>query len=163
MKVMFLDIDGVLNSSDNMSAQANLWHIDNKHKSRDKFGHLFDERCVRWLQYIIYKTNCKIVISSTWRYSGLEEMKKMWEERNLPGEIIDITPDCSNLRKSGIYIVVKRGDEIEKWLTDNKENVDSYVIVDDDDDMLEHQHLVKTDTMIGLNYETSNKIIEYLK
>ena len=67
-KVLFLDIDGVLNGQDNMYSRLELWRKNpDKFKTRDEFGDLFDERSVRWLQYIINKTDCKIVISSTWR------------------------------------------------------------------------------------------------
>jgi hypothetical protein len=92
MKVLFLDIDGVLNSYDNRDVLGNLWNINKENKSRDQFGVLFDERCVRWLKYIIEETGCKIVISSTWRSRGLKTMQLMWEMRDLPGEVIDCTP-----------------------------------------------------------------------
>lgn len=52
MKILFLDIDGVLNSFDNMIASGNVWQLNNQIKSRDQFGMLFDNRCVNWLTYI---------------------------------------------------------------------------------------------------------------
>lgn len=114
MKVIFLDIDGVLN----VIGQG--W---------DEYGQLFHPHLEDNLREVINKTSAKIVVSSTWRMSGLDIMKEMWEKRNLPGEVIDITPNL----KRGI-----RGEEIEQWLQGNK-NITNYCIIDDNDDILESQ------------------------
>jgi len=156
MKVIFLDIDGVLNSFDNMHAMhAISYH--NGPDFRDKHGQFFDERCVRWLRLIIKETDAKIVISSTWRMSGLKVMKEMWEERNLPGEVIDITPDAINAMDDS------RGREIQMWL--DKNAVDSFCIIDDDSDMLPEQMkcFVKLNSFIGLHRESANEVVSILK
>lgn len=170
MKVLFLDIDGVLNSFDNQFALEFNWKCDTnyksraelKSKSRDEYGTLFDERCVNWLRYIIKKTDCKIVISSTWRLSGIEALKKMWSKRMLPGEIIGITPIETPIEIYQKYYndMAVRGFEIQTWLDSNK--VDSYCIVDDEADMLPGQKFVKTSGRIGLNYETAKSIVHIL-
>jgi hypothetical protein len=105
-RIILLDIDGVLNVN---------------FPSHDEYGRCFHPNFVDNLKYIIDETGAKIVISSTWRFSGLVIMKEMWEKRNLPGEIIDITPHID---------ICKRGEEIEYWLKNNE--VDSFVIVDDE-------------------------------
>jgi len=160
MKVLFLDIDGVLNSDDNLSVQSCLWHIDKKHKSRDEYGHLFDERCVRWLNYIIYKTGCKIVISSTWRHSGLEIMKLMWQKRDLPGEIIGCTPNEVSENIISLYAAknneADRGYEIQEWINTHKP--ERYCIVDDENDMLSHQNFVRTTREYGLDCNSACSI-----
>lgn len=150
-KIIFLDIDGVLNV---MSREF------------DEYGQLFNPIFVNNLAYIIEKTNAKLVISSTWRYSGHNRMINMWKYRNLPGEIIDITPD--------LYKDVDRGDEIKAWLEKNIDKVDNYCIIDDDDDMLTEQlnNFVKTsgnidhpdcdDIGYGLTKICSEKVIEIL-
>jgi len=71
MKILFLDIDGVLNSGDYSKILYKLHQMDGSIKSRDDYGTLFDERCVTWLKWIILKTDCKIVLSSTWKRKGL--------------------------------------------------------------------------------------------
>lgn len=161
MKILFLDIDGVLNSFDNQFAM-NYAHKGNYGKSRDEYGTLFDERCVNWLRYIIKKTDCKIVISSTWRLSGLTALKEMWSKRMLPGEIIGTTPI-----EVPIYIYQKyecetafRGYEIQCYI--DSYNIKQYCIVDDEADMLPGQKFVKTSGRIGLNYEVSKSIINIL-
>lgn len=112
MKIIFLDIDGVLNV------------IGTGH---DEFGQTFHKHFEDNLREIIDATGAKIVISSTWRMSGLKVMQTMWEMRDLPGEVIDITP-C---------LRVGRGEEIAEWLRENP--VSSYCILDDDSDMLPEQ------------------------
>ena len=122
MKIIFLDIDGVLNVY---------------YESRDEFGCTFHKCFVDNLRYVIDQTGAKIVISSTWKDSGLKIMQDMWIKRNLPGEIIDITPNCVDIVDYGIcefYDLVERGHEIQKWIDDH--NIESYVILDDNDDML---------------------------
>jgi hypothetical protein len=164
MKVLFLDIDGVLNSTDNMIVQGILWNINKENKSRDQFGHLFDERCVRWLQYIIEKTGCKIVISSTWRCSGLKTMQLMWEMRDLPGEVIGCTPTEVSQNMINLYAATNneadRGYEIQEWIDANKP--EKYCIVDDDNDMLSHQKFVRTKSEYGLDKTAALSIVAVL-
>jgi len=125
MKVIFLDIDGVLNV---------------RRHGRDRFGSLFHSQFVKNLKQLIIKTNAKIVISSSWRFNGLDEMQKMWIERELPGEVIGITPFTAQYEateSASFMDRCKRGCEIREWLKTHP--VDSYVILDDDNDMLQSQ------------------------
>lgn len=138
MKIIFLDIDGPLNTERFMIERYEKFQT----QINQKDGHnLFDPICVDNLKKIINATEAKIVISSTWRYDGLEEMKKIWAGRNLPGEVIDITPYSHEIRASGIITNVdRRGVEIKHWLDKNKNiDIESYVIIDDDSDMLSEQ------------------------
>ena len=164
MKILFLDIDGVLNSMDNMYAMSELWHTNKEDKSRDKYGHLFDERCVRWLKFIVEKTECKIVVSSTWRISGLSVIQTMWQLRDLPGEIFDITPLQVDSEIINLYAAsnneADRGYEIQQWIDTFKP--ERYCIVDDDNDMLAHQKFVRTEGKIGLDYKTAHSIVAFL-
>ena len=126
MKTIFLDIDGVLN-------------VD--YADRDQFGHIFRDEYVQNLKEVIEKTGAKIVISSTWKDKGIERMLDLWKERNLPGEIIDVTPDCVDVCESTnivYYDQVKRGHEIKLWL-DRHPEVTQYVILDDIQDFLDEQ------------------------
>jgi len=166
-KILFLDIDGVLKSFDDMYSRLYLWKKDStniKHKTRDEFGELFDERCVRWLEYIIEKTDCKIVISSSWRHNGLKAIQLMWELRDLPGEVIDTTPNSTDPDIINLYASTNneadRGYEIQEWIDINKP--EKYCIVDDENDMLSHQNFVRTDKNIGLDKKTAMDIIAIL-
>lgn len=134
MKLLILDIDGVLNVIP---------------QGFDKFGSLFHPHLVENLKTIIDETNANIVISSSWRLMGLEMMQRMWEERKLPGKVIDITVNGYSLLHTGEFKKgFGRGDEIKYWLDHQVgRNIEKYVIIDDDDfDLLKEQKhfLVKT-------------------
>ena len=125
MKILFLDIDGVLNVYP---------------QGRDKYGSKFHSHFEENLKRIIEETGAKIVISSTWRMSGLKVMQEMWKNRNLAGEVIDITTNEIEVVKRGIcefYDLVDRGHEIQIWIDDN--HIENYCILDDDNDMLPSQ------------------------
>ena len=120
MKVIFLDIDGVLNVIPN---------------GYDKWGGIFHTHFVDNLKRIIDVTDAKIVISSTWRMgNGLEGMIDMWKMRDLPGEVIGITPNFMVHFKTTLC----RGKEIDAYLEEHPE-ITNYVIIDDDSDMEPHQ------------------------
>ena len=152
MKVIFLDIDGVLNCEEAYRAgecqyQEWVWEDGRKdHYQR------FCSWSKEWLNKLIEETDAKIVISSTWRMSGIEFMKKVWELEEMKGEIIGITP---SLRTKGIHI--PRGMEIDYYLENDLKfhhinwsreeqdrvirasGVENYIIIDDDSDMLYKQ------------------------
>jgi hypothetical protein len=103
-------------------------------------------------------------------------MKDLWEKRNLPGEVIDITPDCNDLFNEGSFVFldqIERGHEVEYWLDEHPE-VEKYVIFDDDNDFLPHQrgNFVRTanninhpdalDIGYGLTNECANRAIRIL-
>jgi hypothetical protein len=155
-KIIFLDIDGVLNTENFICA----YHYIRTGKKdpdivipiQDEFGDMFDPMAVRALKYIIEETGAKIVISSTWRHSGLKVMQLMWEMRDLPGEVIDVTP----------FLNGPRGEEIAEWLRENQ--TDQYVIIDDDSDMLfeQKQNFVQTNFRYGLTFDKADEVISIL-
>ena len=87
MKVIFLDFDGVLNSS---GYSATLFEAGRP--TKDEYGQeLFDPETVNLLNRIVDETEAKIVISSSWRYLGITALRDMWQERGLHGHIIGMT------------------------------------------------------------------------
>jgi len=147
VKIIFLDIDGVLNSMDNLNSLIKL-----SRNASDKYGELFDIRCCNCLDYIISNTNAKIVISSSWKEMGLKRLKEMWIDRKLPGEILDITKDLKTTR----------GEEIDNWVNTN--NPSSYLIIDDTPDFFTHhdERIIITNSESGLTDELSDKAIRIL-
>ena len=166
-KVIFLDIDGVLTPTMYNNALYKMWKNNNECKSRDDFGDYFSPWAVDYLYKIINDTSAKIVISSTWRMSGLKHMREMWEYRRLPGDVISITPECTEVIKNGndmiYYDSVCRGHEINMWM-EMRNFTGNYVIIDDTPDMLLDQEpfFVKTNDRIGLTLADANKCIEIL-
>ena len=164
-KIIFLDIDGVLNSK--------FWYSKmDDDTPKDKWGYAFDPVSVANLKRIVDETGAGIVISSSWRCFGLPVLRKMWEARKLPGRIIDATPD-SMCDKDMLAMDIDfdlidpgaiRGYEIREWLSRHGKNVSHYAILDDMYEMLLEQqsHLVMTDSEIGISDADADRIIGIL-
>lgn len=179
MKVIFLDIDGVLNTEHYITA---FWDMCKrmelkrpeanslmKEIMRDEYGNHFCPVACRNLDWIIKETDAKIVISSTWRMSGLNVMRDMWRDRGLSGEIIDVTPihslkKCGRNKELPFAERMERGNEIQAWLDAHPE-VESYVIFDDDNDMLPSQmnNFIQTDEFYGITLKDAEMAIKILK
>ena len=129
MKVIFLDIDGVLNSSETAALYGGF----------DKFS----PAAVGRLNWLTDRTEAKIVVSSAWRFGrSVLELKQILSDQGVTGEVIDKTPTKMSLRN--------RGQEIQHWM-DNNSTLDEFVILDDDSDMGHLlDHLVQTDFNVGL-------------
>ena len=154
MKVIFLDFDGVMDT-------AYYSHVLGKEglPSNDEFGAVFDPNCVRNLMEIIDKTGAEIVVTSSWKsLMTYNDMLNMWEERGLPGYVIDVTPSSSECRR--------RGDEIDAWLQECKDEC-QYVILDDIDESNFNEHqlprLIVVNPYHGLDMMAAEKAIELLQ
>lgn len=153
-KIIFLDFDGVI------STPESHWDLDT-----DK---------IKLVKHICDVTGAKIVISSSWRKYNLEDtlhsittsQEQMGRQRFLyPEYLIDVTPRMYSFKHGHreTYYQVCRGVEIDQWLKEHK-NVDRYVILDDEDDMLLYQktHLVKTDSNKGISQRDAEEAIKIL-
>ena len=119
MKVIFLDIDGVVNS------------IYSRSRCQGYIG--IDDDKVILLKQIVDATDARIVLSSTWRLGynkaghHLEKMgdylKKKLAKQGL--FVYDVTPDFG--RRGWL-----RGEEILDWLVKHPD-VDKYLILDDEE------------------------------
>lgn len=133
MKICFLDIDGVLKTTDEQNLEN--WHNPGQ----------FNQDACRSLSIIIRATGCKIVISSSWRrYHGPKEMEEFLHQNGvLEAKVIGDTD-------SGLPI---RGLEVDRWVRCHRP--ERYVIIDDYSlsEWLASQteHLVITDPDRGLS------------
>jgi hypothetical protein len=152
-KIIFLDIDGVLNS-EKAYLRGDCKYVEWEWEDGTKEHHQsFCPVSKLYINHLIKITEAKVVISSTWRHSGLDFMKKIWEVEEMAGEIIGITP---SFRGEVDGYAIPRGCEIEKWLEDKgfshinwsiekqqdiveKSGIENYIIIDDDSDMLYSQ------------------------
>jgi hypothetical protein len=156
MKVIFLDVDGVLNSEE---SRKDYNHDESWMWNEVAFSHL------KLLKEIVDKTGAEIILSSSWRlYHPLHTGEKRITDplmnvlidkmSSLNLSIKDVTPDlCGSWR----------GREIEKWLNDHPQ-VEKYVILDDDKDFLPEQkpYFINTTFKYGLTEELTKKAIEIL-
>ena len=150
MKIIFLDIDGVLNSWDDYNDRCkNL-----KKEERPSFGDI-EERPLMLLKELIEATNAKVVLSSSWRKSIFLTSEVYKALSTMGVELYDITP----ILPSG-----NRADEIKDWLKDKE--VESFVILDDDSFEFKKnelsKNLVKTTMDSGLQKEHIEEAVQVL-
>ena len=147
------------------------WHEQAKgDQLKDDYGYTFDPTAVANLAEIIERTGADIVISSSWKYSGLSTLLDMWSDRALPGRVIDITPDTEsdnfllNADLENIEFLSCKGYEIKEWLSAHGKNVSRYAILDDEQEMLPEQqsHFVRTNPAVGITEEATEKAITIL-
>ena len=138
MKIIFLDVDGVLNNQDTFK------HRYNHYQSTGEWVLEIDENMVNRLANIVNKTGAKIVLSSSWRMGfSYDTCEPLGEQAR---GLVDI------LAKYGLSIYSRTGngkdraDEINEWLH-NHNDVEMFVILDDDSYDLQEfvgKELVKT-------------------
>jgi hypothetical protein len=156
MKVIFLDIDGVLCTTRAHVAYATGLLM--RH---------YDPTCTRILARLCRETSAKIVLSSTWRLTfNLSHMDALLMNagfEDVPWHQAWRTPDLSTSRMYGDLTDTKRGDEIERWMSQHG-RPERYVIIDDDTDMLESQkpYFIQTDTHEGFGFKEYEKARELL-
>jgi hypothetical protein len=138
MKVIFLDIDGVLNNFD-LTGRYGLDYID--------------QEMVRRLGMVVSQTDADLVLSSYWR---LDEYDRSLVDMSLKYQgmfLRDRTPELSGPRSL----------EIASWLSSN-EDVVRYAILDDDSDAGVDMEgsFFQTDPEVGLTLEICERVIEHL-
>lgn len=144
MKVIFLDIDGVLNSNEYFERTKN-----------NKLNRVeLDIKCLKVLKEIIDETKAYIVVTSSWRLlKSFEDTKRYLKEFGI--DIYDITKS----------IYGNRGEEIRDYLKNH--DINKFVILDDEifTDFNElKNYLVKTSFYNGgLKEEHKNILIKKLR
>lgn len=143
MKVLFLDIDGVMNTT---KTEVLLGDSSSLQERPELY---FDPLALTFIK-AISKKGVKIVLSSTWRIGRvLPELQKMFS--------------FELFSKTDWIIDGCRGDEIKRWLKNNP-GVENYVILDDDKDMLPEQldNFVHICEHEGITYKNMTKICSIL-
>ena len=138
-KVIFLDIDGVLNTSFT--------------KYRDE---VLDDFRLDYLAKIVNKTRAKIVLTSTWRYNisknffsfkaynnSTKKLIKSLKERGL--KISALLPDTPNNR---------RAEDILEYI--KKHNIHTFVILDDE--LFNYDSLNLTNNLIRTSFYEENEL-----
>lgn len=146
MKVIFLDIDGVLAIPETgWCTPAETWHPEH--------GYPWDSNCIKQLNFILATTGAEIVLSSSWRIGKsleqLDELFKYYHVRKSPFDTTEVIWSAD------------RGTEIQHWLDNTKTGITNYVVIDDD--FLTVPNFVQTDMNKGLcDKEKVNQIIKIL-
>jgi len=141
MNIVFLDIDGVLNNLASSAMGVSL----------------INEKAML-VARLCSQTKASVVVSSSWKILyNLKTLQEMLWRVGVSGvDILDVTPNIHD-------IGTVRGDEIKAWLNQHP-NVENYVILDDNSDMLEEQlpHFVQTDHHFGLTWTEVDRAEEIL-
>lgn len=157
MKVIFLDIDGVLNTSRSVVGLKDTIFYD-----EDTLGCGLDPVAIGLLHRICKMTDAKIVISSSWRIvNTMDEIKDMFaDEFGWKNDlIIGATPVINDSDDTD-----RRGREIQEWIDTNTvgDMNFQYIIIDDSSDMLDTQRkrFVHVDGTDGLLFRDFKKCLE---
>lgn len=121
----------------------------------------FDDVAVKELNELTRSTGSKIVVSSSWRNGmDFDDLKKMLYDNGVTGEVIGITP---YLEFSSKHESIPRGCEIDYYV--KKYNIEKYVIIDDDSDMLyiQKDKFIHVYSYYGFTHEDMLKAKNILK
>jgi histidinol phosphatase-like enzyme len=164
MKYIFLDIDGVLNSTQYCDSdaykKATAGMSDAEVMLIAHHLHL-DPDAIKLVNELVRRSGAKVILSSTWRgkYS-CAKMTEMLKSRGAEFEISDATPALFGKVHSSR---IPRGKEIGHFLRMLEEWPEAYVILDDHDDMLAHlPYTVKTDGRVGLTQADVERALKIL-
>lgn len=150
LKVIFLDVDGVLNTP----------------KLVKRFGFDFiDDILVSLVAWIVRQTQAEIVLSSTWRIQDKDRtlVKEALARHDL--KLLDCTPELPQRKPEdgnweGWSGWVRRNEEIRAWLDAN--TVEKFAILDDMEDARIEGFFFQTDENVGITVQIAEKVIEHL-
>ncbi len=150
MKIILLDIDGVLNV---MSESYNTAIY-----RPDGTVVWMDAMLVQRLNWLIDKCKAHVVISSSWRLN-MEDLKLQLEKNGFThwDKVVGKTPYNNTLRW--------RGDEIKHWLDNTEHDVETYVVLEDEIidvcgdycDTISEEFVVEVDMKNGLSHQDVEK------
>lgn len=146
MRILFLDIDGVLNDPEFLLASLNdgTWEEN------------VDRRRVARVNRIVDETGARIVVCSDWRHLlPLRRLQEVLADRGLKSRIFGRTPAIRD---------ADRGLECAAWIGCFKQQVTSFAVVDDRWDFrpIRHRH-VRTSAQLGLTQSDAERAIRLLR
>lgn len=156
MKILFLDVDGVLNCA------------TTKERTPDGYIGVCREKAAI-LRRIIAETGARIVLSSEWRrrQDNIDHLFDVLGDA-MKAAHFGNTPRIEERTEGGIWMSKCRGDEIHAWLNERlwiggRATPESFVILDDRGDMEPHMdRLVQTSYNVGLTDEIADRVIAML-
>jgi hypothetical protein len=134
MKVIFLDIDGVLNCS--------------KTPNPRKFPYIVDARLLTRLKRLLEQTGAKVVLTSSWRVDPVG----LLAAKHFGVPFIDVCPDMPSERRCV---------EMRAWLLEHP-RVKRFAVIDDEDDGLDDMPLFQPSSKTGLTPQIAKGVARYL-
>ncbi len=158
-KILFLDIDGVLNSHQFYRDRKENYDKAIKEINGDMFKYdllQIDHKQVKMLSDFVVKNKLHVVLSSTWRIGKtVEYMNELFKELGAEFEFYDFTPVLRLDKHKGYTNSIPRGFEIHCWMSKHVEcgyKSRNFIILDDDSDFLlwQERNFFNTDICTGL-------------
>src|SRR5207248_10437242 len=134
MKVIFLDIDGVLNCKQTPNPR--------------RFPFIVDPMLLKRLSELLKLTDAQVVLTSNWRY----DPAGMFSANHYGIPFIDTTPDLPN---------EPRRNPILDWLRRHPD-VERFIVIDDEDDQLDALPLFQPSRSAGMTHEIVEAAADYL-
>lgn len=166
MRLLFLDIDGVLNSAEYVASD----------RCRERGGIIgIDRAAVPRLNAITDRTGAGIVVSSSWRIGKtVDRMGEILAAHGVTGEVVSCTPVLTRRYSdhpeddTRVVVAQERGHEIQAWLDEMTGppawlDVEAFAILDDSSDMAHlRDRLVRTTWERGLLDEHVERVVAML-
>lgn len=155
MRIIFLDIDGVLNSTMWMSSCA-------RNDIDDVQTLMVDPVCVSLICQLCEDLDAKIVITSSWRTGSLQStMQELQHYKALTPLLRHVIGETPYRDRTAQSDNVHRGIEIKYWIESFEEDIDEYVIIDDDTDFLNGQlpYLVNVNPTYGFTIVDAMEVV----
>lgn len=155
MKLLFLDVDGVLNNG------STPW---------DEYHTGLDSKLLKYLKLIVLKTGCKIVLSTTWRLNvdAKRILLSAFKTRMDLDPAAVVLGQTKSLKRHGMH----RTNEIEHFLRANRRRIHvvSWCALDDlkldsydaHSKQFMRGHFVRTDRRTGLSPQNALSAIDIL-
>jgi hypothetical protein len=134
VKVIFLDIDGVLNCKRTPNPRG--------------FPYIVDTQLLARYINLVAKTGAQTVLISTWRHDPVGR----WAARHYGVPFTDVIADMPDSPRS---------EEIRAWL-DQHPQVSRYAILDDENDQLDDLPVFQPSARTGLTEEIADRLAAYL-
>ena len=133
-RIIFLDIDGVLNCKRTPNPR--------------KLPYIVDPALLDRFKRLLHQTGAAVVLSSTWRY----DPAGLFSAKHWGITFIDVIPDMPDQ---------PRRDEIVAWLK-TRSDVSRFAVLDDEDDELDQLPLFQPSASTGISQKIVDGLAAYL-
>jgi len=147
-RIIFLDIDGVLNSREFLEFDRETL----------RFGQRIDPQAMDRLNRIIEEAHAKVVVSSSWRAGrSVDSLQELLDAHGFGGEVVDKLPEPDRDVARETFIV--------RFLMGYRPHIDSFVVLEDIEPFttIPDRRIVRTGFADGLQQRHVEVAVGWLK